>query len=221
MALAELKTGHLASLDTLLGSTSGALEVLLSVIDGSLPPDIRKAAISKGSALPDPLRRDFFERFLPESDRRRVLGTVVTPAQVLDLTGDAGRGRTVFAGVCVACHRVNGEGIDFGSDLNHIAAKWDRSALLEQILHPSKVIDPTWLTTTVELKQGNTKVGFVTDRNDRELILKGAGGVTEKLARSDIRKTSTSPLSLMPEGLLQNLTAQEAADLLAFLQSLK
>lgn len=220
-ALAALKTGDLAQLDALLGSTSGALEVLLGVIDGSLPPDIRRAAITKGSSLPDPLRRDFFERFLPESERRQVLGAVVSPTQVLDLTGDASRGRTVFAGVCVACHRVNGEGIDFGSDLNHIAAKWDRSALLEQILHPSKVIDPTWLTTTVELKQGGTKVGFVTDRNDRELILKVAGGVTEKLARADVRKTSTSPLSLMPEGLLQNLTAQEAADLLAFLQSLK
>ena len=36
-----------------------------------------------------------------------------------------------------------------------------------------------------------------------------------------IAKTSTSAISLMPEGLLQSLTAQEAADLLQYLDTLK
>ena len=39
--------------------------------------------------------------------------------------------------------------------------------------------------------------------------------------RGDIVKQEQLPISMMPEGLLQSLTAQEAADLLAFLGSLK
>jgi hypothetical protein len=38
---------------------------------------------------------------------------------------------------------------------------------------------------------------------------------------NNIAKLEAQKLSLMPEGLLQNLTAQEAADLLDFLSSLK
>jgi hypothetical protein len=48
-----------------------------------------------------------------------------------------------------------------------------------------------------------------------------AGGLTEKIATTQIAKTITTPVSTMPDGLLQTLTAQEAADLLEYLDSLK
>jgi putative heme-binding domain-containing protein len=95
--------------------------------------------------------------------------------------------------------------------------------MLDQILTPSKVIDPQWQITTLELKTGGSKAGFITTRSDQELNLKMPGGLTEKIPATAISKTTAAPatISTMPEGLLQSLTAQEAADLLEYLDSLK
>ena len=41
------------------------------------------------------------------------------------------------------------------------------------------------------------------------------------LATADIEQQATTPTSLMPEGLVRDLTAQQVADLLEFLSSLK
>jgi putative heme-binding domain-containing protein len=220
-SLAKLKAGDAAQLDTLLATGSGAVSVLLAIVDGSLANDIRAQAIAKGSALPDPLRRDLFERFLPESQRRQVLGTGFKPETVLAQKGDASRGRTVFGGVCIACHRADGAGLDFGPDLSRIGTKWRRTDMLEQILAPSKIIEPQWEPATVELKDGGSKVGFIAERNDAGVTLKMTGGLIEKIPTEQIAKTTTARISLMPEGLLQSLTAQEAADLLEFLTTLK
>jgi len=48
-----------------------------------------------------------------------------------------------------------------------------------------------------------------------------AGGVDKVIPNSELKRTAPQQVSLMPDGLLQGLTAQEAADLLEFLQSLR
>ncbi len=222
VALALVQTGDVTPIDTLLATSSGALTMALAVIDGSIPEPARAAAVAKGSALTDPLRRDLFERFLPESQRRKILGPNLQPAAVLAQKGDAARGKALFAGVCVACHRLEGVGIDFGPDLSHIGTKWKPAQMIEQILTPSKIIEPQWKLTTVELKNGESKIGFpAVESTAAEMSLKEAGGILEKIPTAEIVKTSTAPNSVMPEGLLQNLTLQEAADLLQYLESLK
>ncbi len=220
-ALAKLKAGDAAQLDPLLATGSGALSVALSVIDGSLTGDLRAAAIAKGSAIPDPLRRDLFERFLPEAQRRKILGDDFKSESLLTMQGTAARGKVVFTAVCANCHRVNGEGIDFGPDLSHVASKWKGLPLIEQIRFPSKVIEPQFQTTNVQLKNGDTKSGFVLARNAKEMSLKIAGGETIKIPAGQISKTSIERISIMPEGMLQSMTAQEAADVLEFLSTLK
>ncbi len=220
-AIAQLRAGDSKPLDLLLATNSGALSVLLAIVDGKLSTDLRALAIAKGSALTEPLRRDLFERFLPESQRRKVLGSGIKPEALLSMKGDAAHGKAVFASVCIACHRLNEVGIDFGPDLSRIGSKWNRAAMLEQLLSPSNLIEPLWQLTTVELNTGDSKAGFITARSDTELTLKMAGGLTEQISTTRVTKTTTAALSMMPEGLLQNLTAQEAADLLEYLDSLK
>jgi putative heme-binding domain-containing protein len=220
-SLAKLKSGDASALDPLLATNSGALSVVLAVIDGSLTGDLRAQAIARGAAIPDPVRRDLFERFLPESQRRIVLGNNIDPLALVAAKGDAARGKLLFTTICTACHRANGVGIDFGPDLSQIAKKWDRAGLLDQVLYPSKVIEPQWLLATVSLANGESRAGFITTRTDDELTLKMAGGLVEKIPNKQVTKTTTQRISVMPEGILQNLTAGEAADLLEFLSSLK
>jgi putative heme-binding domain-containing protein len=221
VALTKLKAGDASALDELLTTGSGALCVALAIVDGSLKEDIRAQAIAKGSAIPDPLRVALFERFLPEAQRRKVLGNDLKVEHLLAMKGDPARGRTLFSAVCVACHRINGAGIDFGPDLSHIGTKWNRASMIDQILTPSKVVEPQWQLTTMQLASGESKTGFVTERTNDQVTLKMPGGITEKIPAKQISKSSPSRVSAMPEGMLQSLTAQEAADLLEFLASLK
>ena len=222
VALGALRGGDTTVLPALLATGSGAFGVTLALIEGTLPSKIRAAAVAQGAALTDPSRRDLFERFLPDDQRRRVLGSAFDRAALLARSGDATRGRAVFATLCVACHRLGDTGIDFGPDLAHIGTKWDRAGLLEQIVAPSAVVDPAWQLAAIDLlKGGGTKSGFITARDTTVVTLRQAGGLTEKNPVAQIAKSSATRTSVMPEGLLQTLTAPEAADLLEFLTSLK
>ncbi len=219
--LQKLKAGDHAPLEALLASNSGALDILLAVVEGSLPADVRNQAVTKGAALTDPTRRDLFERLLPESQRRKVLGAGFNPESVLRRTGDAERGKPVFAGLCAACHQIGAAGVDFGPALDHIGSKWNREALLEQIVYPSKLIDPQWQSATLELEGGDSKTGFQVSKTAATTVLKVAGGTSETIPTSKVLKTNLSKISAMPEGLLQGMTAQEAADLLEYLGAQK
>ncbi len=220
-ALKKLVAGDAQQIEPLLRTGSGALELVLALVDGSLKGALRDQVVARGSALVDPMRRDLFERFLPESQRRKVLGNDFKHETLLKLTGDATRGKALFAAVCAACHRAKGEGVDFGPDLSAVAKKWNRAGLIEQLLFPSKVIEPQWMLTTVELTNGESKSGFVTAQQAGELTLKMAGGETARVPAKQVKQTRSERVSLMPEGMLQALTAAEAADLLAFMGTLQ
>ena len=222
-ALTQFLAGATKQIDTLLATNSGALSLLLALLDGKLDAKLRELAITRGSAQAEPIRRDLFERFLPAAQRRKVLGPGFQTVSLLAQKGDSTRGQALFMGACGACHRAGNSGIDFGPDLNRISQKWNRSALLEQIQQPSKLIEPQWQLVSVTLKTGATKAGFITSRDASGLTLKMPGGVTEKIPALEIAQTTNTPtpVSTMPEGLLESFTIQEAADLLEYLQTLK
>ena len=213
--------GDGVAVKSLLQSNSGALSLALAIIDGSLQGAARKLVVALGSAQTEALRRDLFERFLPQSERRKVLGLQINAESLLRGEGDPARGQQVFAGLCSSCHKLNGAGVDFGPDLQHIGSKWKRADLLDQILYPGKVLEPQWQMATVELKSGETKGGFIMEHTDHEMRLKMVGGMELKIPASEVKAASKSRVSVMPEGLLQSLTAQEAVDLLDYLSGLK
>jgi len=115
------------------------------------------------------------------------------------------------------CHRLAGEGRDFGPDLSQMEKKYTRAQLLDNILQPSKTIDPQFVAYSLECKSGESHVGFLIKRDSTEAVIKEATGTQTRVLATDIAKLEAQKLSLMPEGLLQSFTAQEAADLLEFL----
>ncbi len=219
--VAELAAGNSAVAAKLLETSSGALRAALGIIDGSIRGATRQELIAKGSALPDPLKRDLFERFLPPEQRRSVLGTTFDAAALLARKGDAAHGKELFAAICASCHRADGAGADFGPDLSKIGAKWDRAGLLEQVAQPGKVIDPEWNLTTVTFKDGESLSGYLAAKSASGLTLKLPGGLRREIATSETKSITSAKASIMPEGLLENLTAEEAADMLEFLAARK
>ena len=72
--------------------------------------------------------------------------------------------------------------------------------------------------TTLNLKDGRVLTGIVRSRTAQALVL-AMIGETATISRGDIAAEQVSALSLMPEGLLDGLTDQQAADLMRFLMS--
>ncbi len=214
-----------AAIRRLTSTTRGAL-LLLGLIDREPVPDsLRQEVVAITRNSPAVEVRDLFERFIPEGERVKRLGDVVDRPSILSLRGDARRGRDVFtsnpAAQCKTCHKAGDVGEVVGPDLTKIGAKYDRTALLDQILEPSKTIDPQYVAHLLETKDGRVVTGLVVEKSAREVVLKDAQGKTVRVAGAEVEQLVPQSRSLMPELLLRDLTAQQVADLLEYLSTLR
>ena len=80
---------------------------------------------------------------------------------------------------------------------------------------------PEYRVWNIETRDGEYHTGFITKRGQNAIHLKLATGQTTQIATEQIKSNKPQTMSLMPEGMLQMMTEQEAADLLAFLSSLR
>ena len=134
--------------------------------------------------------RDLFERFVPDAERVKRLGDVVNAKDILDLKGDAERGRQLFfaesASQCKNCHRVQGTGETLGPDLSQIGTKYTRPALLQQILEPTQKIDPKYVNYLLETKSGQVYSGLLAEKTEREVVLRDAKNQAIRVPAADV-----------------------------------
>ena len=188
----------------------------------------RRHLIRRAARHPDPTIRDLFERFLPENERTKRLGDAIVPAEILSLDGNADRGRTFFfaatAAQCLNCHKVQGKGGDLGPDLSQVGKKYKPAELLESLLKPSLKIDPKFATYQVITIDGKVYSGLLLNKENDPVtlrVLQQGKPTTIRIPKDDIDQLSMQRKSLMPDRMLRDLTAQQAADLVAFLSSLR
>ena len=230
-ALASLKSAPISApardpaMDHLLGSTSGSMRLAHAVGESALHPIVASQAVTSGSAHPSPAVRDLFERFLPEEQRIRRLGTAINAQQLLAIPGNVERGRDLYFKnstlICQNCHQIEGKGRKVGPELTHIGKKYNKPQILENLLDPSKVIEEKYVAYAVQTHDGKTRTGLVAERTRDAVTLVDAQGNLEKIPFKNIEAFEPQRKSLMPDNLLRDLTAEQAADLLAFLDSLK
>ncbi|MHC4993991.1 MAG: PVC-type heme-binding CxxCH protein [Planctomycetota bacterium] len=142
-------------------------------------------------------------------------------SELVKRRGNRGDGQKVFATSCVACHVVDGEGIDFGPGLSDIGNKLSREAMYVSILDPSGGINFDYEGWIVNTKDGSVIVGIVISETETDLRIKQVGGVEVGVSIGDIAQREKMPISLMTEGLHQAMTTQELVDLVEYLMSLK
>lgn len=209
----------------LLKESKTALALARAYREGKLPASIQTLSVSAAMQHEDLAVRDLFDPFLPDDQRIVRLGDSIDSKQLLSLAGDANRGRELFLtekGVsCRNCHRVGQTGKSVGPDLSQIGKKLNRAKLLESLLEPSREIDPKFASWQVLTKSGQVVVGLLEKRTNREVVLRDAEGKEHQLATDDIEQMFPQRTSLMPDRQLRDLTAQQAADLLEWLASLK
>jgi putative heme-binding domain-containing protein len=149
-------------------------------------------------------------------DKRQLiqrLKTKLTPAVLAK--ADLSQGRVLFQNVCAACHTMYGSGGRIGPDLTG-SGRANLDYLLENIVDPSAVVPADYRMSTLTLKDGRILSGAVAETNERTLTLRTP---TEPVTieRSEIVKQEVSPLSMMPEGLLQVFQPDQVRDLIAYL----
>ncbi|MFT5327735.1 MAG: putative heme-binding domain-containing protein [Planctomycetaceae bacterium] len=217
-----------AAIDRLLSSTSGALLLASEVRDASaegISSEVRRAVIAKGTSLDDVVVRDLFEAFVPEVARTKTLGSTINGSDLLALKGNHQKGRKLFltaAGLqCCNCHKVGEQGKAVGPKLDGIGKRYSRAEILENILEPSKKIDPKFQTWLIQKDDGKVQTGLLVSRTAESVTLLDATGKAITIPAADIELMVAQKKSLMPELQLRGLTPQDAADLLAWLASLK
>ena len=134
--------------------------------------------------------------------------------------GDASRGRQIFAQRCATCHRAEDKGIPLGPDLITVKTK-GRDGILTAILDPNKEVAPQFIAYTVETKDGQAFTGFIAKDDASGLTLKMIGGAEQTIPRNQIKGSTSSGISLMPEGIEAGMDVQAMADLLTFIEELK
>ncbi|MEO2029066.1 MAG: PQQ-dependent sugar dehydrogenase [Fuerstiella sp.] len=216
---------QVAIVDSLLSSTTGAMRLLHFADSGELSATLSARTIARATAHPNVSIRDLFERFLPPEDRIKRLGSVVQANQILSVEGDSARGKQVFfntSGVsCRNCHRIQKDGKEVGPDLTTIGKKLTPVQLLENILQPSKRIDPKYVTYLVETTNGRLFTGLLVEKTDEAVVLKDAQDKSRRIPLDMIEQLVPQRQSLMPDLLVRDMTAQQVADLVAYLSSLK
>ena len=118
---------------------------------------------------------------------------------------------------CATCHKVAGQGGDVGPDLAGIGKRLSKRQILESILDPSKDIDPKFAAYAVETDDGRKLTGLLVSKDDKNLVIRDNQGKDVKVPLGQVSSQVPSRKSLMPDQLLRDLTAEQAADLLAYL----
>jgi putative membrane-bound dehydrogenase-like protein len=165
--------------------------------------------------------RELLARLEPDGEKQAARLAELEP---LLAGGDAGRGREVFFGkkaTCATCHSVGSQGGRVGPDLSKIGAVRSGRDLLESIVFPSasfaRGFEPYELTT----RQGRVLTGVLARETADAVFLVDGQRSEVRVPRGAIESLHPGKVSIMPQGLDQQISRQELADLLAFLQSLK
>jgi putative heme-binding domain-containing protein len=137
-------------------------------------------------------------------------------------TGDAQKGKSVFEGKgeCLNCHRVSGRGSSVGPDLTEIGAVRRPLELQKSILDPNAEIVPSNRFVRVVYRNGKTLSGRLLNQDAFSVQFVAADQKVMSFWKSDLEEFSFVDKSSMPfyEG---KLNAQEVADVVAYLVSLK
>ena len=219
------KTEREKLIDELTASTEGALLLASAQSEKRIPDSIAKLVVERTTASKNMVARDLFESFLPDSQRIKRLGNSIDINSLLSLKGDSESGKKLFfegqSISCRNCHQVSGKGEPLGPELTHVAKKLTKAQILENILQPSKTIDPQFRTWIIETSSGKVFSGLMVKQTQQEIIIRDAKRKEHRFKTSEVENAIPQQKSLMPELLLSEMSAKDVADLLAWLGTLK
>lgn len=135
-------------------------------------------------------------------------------SHAVEQPGNLSNGKTLFTQNCANCHKFKGEGSDLAPDLTGMGAHGPHD-LLVHILDPNRVVEPNFVSTSIETKDELSFDGIVTRENQNTVTLRNATGENQ-IRQSDIATRRSTGMSLMPDGF-ESLGTEGLRDLIQYL----
>ena len=144
-----------------------------------------------------------------------------TPSQVkleevLTLKGDPKNGSSLVVR-CTMCHQINNQGVEFGPSLQGWGLSQPTDIIAQAIIEPSKDIAHGFEGTQIVTKDGIKIDGMILADGDI-LIVRSMGGQTQFVPKSRIASKKKMDRSLMLSASQLGLTAQDLADIVAYMR---
>ena len=135
--------------------------------------------------------------------------------------GQASMGKALFSALCLSCHSVGSEGAGFAPPLDGSAHR-ENEALLTAILDPDAAVESNYYLYRLTKKDGTTVEGYREKSDDKGTTMRFMGGGKVFVPSSDIKNGSfVGNRSVMPKGLIDGLSKDQIADILAYIRTLK
>ncbi|MDZ4850900.1 MAG: PVC-type heme-binding CxxCH protein [Pirellulaceae bacterium] len=130
--------------------------------------------------------------------------------------GNAQRGLVVYDRICGQCHVMHERGFEVGPNIT-ANGRGNFEQLIVSVFDPSLVIGEAFKSVTLRTVDGRVVNGILVEQSPQRTVLKLQGNKQEAFPASEIEEMKQNEKSLMPEGLEEQMTRQEMADLFALL----
>jgi len=202
-------------------SESGARELVGAVSAGKAPASLlRHRNLENAFAtFPAELRTKAagLTAGLPPEDARLDAVIAQRSSAFVPAKADVAHGGAIFAQNCLMCHRRGSEGGNIGPSLDGIDAR-GAGRLLEDILDPSRNVDPAFRLARVALRNGESRSGMnLRDEGTTYRLTDPISGKDEIVQKSDVTGTTVVSGSPMPAAFESALSEKDFFDLLAYL----
>ena len=135
--------------------------------------------------------------------------------------GNSEAGQALFrTQSCISCHTFANGQQPKGPHLVDIGKRYKTEELIESIVDPSRKIAQGFDTWSFVMSSGKVVSGFVVLESAETVTIRQTDGLSRELLQDDIDDRVKQELSMMPKGLGANLTPEQLADLVAYLQTL-
>lgn len=202
-------------------SYSGEDRVLQLLKDKKIPAQLIADAVDgvKG-AWRQSIRREAGQ-YLPEAGENNVAKKAPSLQQIQALPAHTAEGAKIFTATCSVCHRVNNTGYDFGPDLTEIGSKLPQEGLYEAIVRPSEGISFGYEGREIMMKDGSIVSGIISSKTETAIELKFPGGIKKQVKTADVKSIKEMKASMMPGQLYAGMSAQDMANLLGYMKTLR
>jgi putative heme-binding domain-containing protein len=209
--------------DVLVSRSSWSGELLTAVEKGTIPAkdlsleQVRRVLLHKDAKLNARVEK-LWGQVRPAGGRAKA-GRILAVSQILSKgKGDPVRGKPLAVKHCLNCHQLFGEGAKVGPDLT-AADRKNLDVLLLNVIDPSAVIREGYQQYIVNTADGRVLAGLLAEDSAEKVTVLDAKGVRTTVRKKEVESLTRAAASLMPEGLLDELSDQELRDLFAYLRS--
>jgi putative membrane-bound dehydrogenase-like protein len=154
-------------------------------------------------------------RATPAEKEKVIAGLKKKLTKELLAEGDPELGRAIFQKTCANCHKLFDAGGAIGPNITG-SQRTNIDYLLETLVDPSAAVAKDYQMQIIETTAGRVITGLVVAETAAAVTIQT---VNEQVIvpRNEIDSRTPSPLSMMPEGMLTNLTNAELRGLFAYL----